>query len=216
VCEEARSAARIDHANVGRILDVSHDSKLTYLVMELIDGRDLGDMLRSSRRLQFRIVLRLLTQVASALSAAMKEGVIHADIKPSNIIVGSTGTTKLVDFGLARAAAAAASRPIGTAGYIAPEQTSDPSSLGFSTDMYSLGVTMYQALLGRLPFPADDPERCAELHRTQPITPLSMADPGIPVVVSNLVMSLLQKDQAARPASYADLLVAIEQCRSHT
>jgi eukaryotic-like serine/threonine-protein kinase len=213
LCEEARYAARIEHVNVVRMLDVTHSSEVTYLVMELIEGPDLAVMLRRRRRLPTKMVLRILSHVVAGLEAGRRENLIHRDIKPSNILLTRTGITKIVDFGLARSASAAASsQVVGTVGYMSPEQTDRPTMVDFRSDMYSLGVTVYQALLGSVPFPTDDPAHCAEMHRTQPVVPPGSVDRAIPNIVSDLVMWLLEKDPRARPASYDDLRAAVDQC----
>jgi serine/threonine-protein kinase len=213
LCEEARYAARIHHVNVVRMLDVTHSTELTYLVMELIEGPDLAVMLRRRRRLPVKMVLKILSHIVAGLEAGRRENLIHRDIKPSNVLLTRTGGTKIVDFGLARSASAAASsQVVGTVGYMSPEQIDRPTEVDFRSDMYSLGVTVYQALLGSVPFPTDDPAMCAEMHRSHSVMPPNSIDRTIPTIVSDLVMWLLEKERHGRPASYYDLAAAVDQC----
>ena len=207
LCEEARLAARIRHPNVVRMLDVTHTDQLTYLVMEFIDGPDLAVMTRRRGRLPAKMVLKIVEHVVAGLEAGLRESVIHRDIKPSNILLTPSGVTKIVDFGLARGASDASAKVVGTADYMSPEQIDRPAEVDFRSDLYSLGVTAYQALLGRLPIVA------ADGPRPHAVVAPKAADASIPAPVSDLVMWLLERDPRARPGSYAALRDAIGTCR---
>jgi eukaryotic-like serine/threonine-protein kinase len=207
LCEEARFAARIRHPNVVRMLDVTYTNQLTYLVMEYIDGPDLAVMTRRRGRLPARMVLKIVEHVVAGLAAGLRENLIHRDIKPSNILLTSTGVTKIVDFGLARSTSEASTQVVGTADYMSPEQIERPAEVDFRTDLYSLGVTAYQALLGRLPFVAPDGSR------PHAVVPPRNADASIPAPISDLVMWLLEREPQARPGSYDALRDAIVGCR---
>ncbi len=207
LCEEARFAARIRHPNVVRMLDVTHTDQLTYLVMEFIDGPDLAVMTRRRGRLPAKMVLKIVEHVVAGLAAGLHENVIHRDIQPSNILLTPSGVTKIVDFGLARSTSDASTKVVGTADYMSPEQIERPAEVDFRSDLYSLGVTAYQALLGRLPIVA------ADGSRPHAVVPPRTADASIPAPVSDLVMWLLERDPRARPGSYDALRDAIGTCR---
>jgi eukaryotic-like serine/threonine-protein kinase len=207
LCEEARFAARIRHPNVVRMLDVTHTDQLTYLVMEYIDGPDLAVMTRRRGRLPAKMVLKIVEHVVAGLAAGLRENVIHRDIKPSNILLTSSGVTKIVDFGLARSTLEASTKVVGTADYMSPEQIERPAEVDFRSDLYSLGVTAYQALLGRLPI------LNPESSRPHAVVSPKAADASIPGSISDLVMWLLERDPRARPSSYEALRDAIGACR---
>lgn len=205
---EAKFSARIDHPNVVRVHDVTIEDLNTYIVMEYVDGPDLSVMIKRKGALPYRMMIRVLRHVTAALAAGLAENLVHRDVKPSNILLTRDGVTKLADFGLARSSSAAdisgLRGVVGTAAYMAPEQSSDSGRVDFRSDIYSLGITAYQALTGKLPFPDADPKRCAEAHRTQAVIP-----PGklakIPEALDVLLMSMMAKSPQDRPRSYAAL-----------
>jgi len=201
--EEARFAARIDHKHVVRVLDVE-SSELTYIVMEYIDGPDLAVMIKRRGALPSKMVVRIIRHVTEALTAGLEENVIHRDVKPSNIMLTRDGVTKLTDFGLARSSSSAiddlgARGVVGTAGYMSPEQLQRPNDVDFRTDIYSLGVTAYQALAGRLPFTDSAVQRAVDTHAFEPPPPLP---PNIHAGLRDLVMWMLAADRDRRPSSY--------------
>lgn len=157
---EARCAAKINHANVVRILDVTRTASITYVVMEHIDGEALSRAIERRGHLDPRRVVLVGLDVAAGLAAGFREGLIHRDIKPANILLARDGTAKIVDFGLARATARHGNKEqdsgkqpvVGTRDYMSPEQESDPAGVDQRTDIYSLGVTLYEAVTGRLPY----------------------------------------------------------------
>ncbi len=204
--EEARFAAKIQHDNVVRVFDVTTVDDLTYIVMEYVDGPDLSVMIRHRGELPVKMVVKATRHVAAALAAGLSENLIHRDVKPSNIMLTRDGVTKLTDFGLARSNSAAdlggVQGVVGTVGYMSPEQLDHPDEVDFRTDIYSLGVTAYQALTGRLPFADDNPERCANAHRFQPVPVIKRK---VPTSVIDCVMWMLAKERDRRPASYAEL-----------
>lgn len=204
--EEARFAARIDHENVVHVFDVATSNELTYIVMEHVDGPDLSVMIKHRGELPTKMVLKVIRHVAAALDAGLRENLIHRDVKPSNILLTRDGVTKLTDFGLARSVGAAdlggLRGVVGTVGYMSPEQLDHPDDVDFRTDMYSLGVTAYQALTGKLPFSDDDPERCAQAHRVREVPPIERS---VSPAARDLIMWLLEKDRTKRPRTYAEL-----------
>jgi serine/threonine-protein kinase len=207
--EEARFAARIDHANVVRVHDVATCNEHTYIVMEHVDGPDLSVMMRRRGALPYKMVVRILRHIAAALAAGLAQNLVHRDVKPSNILLTRAGVTKLADFGLAHSSSAADRSGIrgivGTAAYMAPEQNTDPMRVDFRSDIYSLGVTAYHALTGGLPFSNDDATQLALAHQTQVAVPPSRFVAAIPASLDDLIIAMMAKSPDDRPASYAAL-----------
>jgi len=198
--------ARIDHPNVVRVIDVATTGAHTYIVMEHVDGPDLSVMLRRKGALPPKVVVRVLRHVAAALAAGLAEQLIHRDVKPSNILLTRAGITKLADFGLAPTSAADAAAVIGTATYGAPEQVSDPQRVDFRSDIYSLGITAYHALTGRLP-----PETPGGTPRDRDRAPSQFA--VVPVALDDLVVAATAPRPSDRPASYESLEAALRALR---
>lgn len=220
LCDEAGFLAQLNHPNIVRIYDVTHRDELTYIVMECIEGRSLAEALSRGRKLSVSKVLSLGIDVARGLRAAGERGIIHRDIKPANILLSQGGPPKLVDFGLAlplELAGRAAVRGRGTAGtpaYMAPEVRTHPTSVDARADIYSLGVTLFQALTGSLPFRANDPAGYAELHlNAPPPDPRSLVD-SMPDGLADLVLSMLAKRPEDRPASYDVLIEKLRACKA--
>jgi serine/threonine-protein kinase len=212
--DEARYAARIDHPNVVRVIDVAHSAQLTYEVMEYVDKGSLASAIRAERRLPPDKAARIARDVAAGLAAGLDKGLVHRDIKPANVLLTASGQAKIADFGLARLLSSIPHPThdlIGTPGYIAPEQIEKPGQGDFRSDIYSLGVTLYYSLVGAPPFPNDDVERCLRQHRYEtPESPISRV-PSVPRELSDLVMELLAKDPAKRPQSYGALISALQK-----
>lgn len=165
---EARTAAKLDHPNVVRVLDVNEEKGTPYLVMEFVDGTDLSALLKQHGPLQGMAALKVIAQVADGLAAAHEQGFVHRDIKPHNIFVSKSGKVKLGDFGLARAVEATTEltmpgAAIGTAHYMSPEQ-SEGRDLDQRTDVYSLGVTAYHLITGAPPYTGTTPVSIAVQH----------------------------------------------------
>lgn len=214
LCEEAQFAAQLSHPSIVRVFDVTHTPRITYIVMEYIEGASLALRLREAGALPPRRVLWLGVQICLALKAALAQGLIHGDVKPANILVSKTGAVKLVDLGLARhvdAEPGSERLMAGTPNYMAPEQARDAGRSDFRSDMYSLGVTLYHAALGRLPFTSTNPAEVLAMHRNAvPPAPQSIV-PGFPAELARLLLWMLAKDPAARPSSYEQLLSGLEE-----
>jgi eukaryotic-like serine/threonine-protein kinase len=217
LCEEARLAARISHANVVRVHDVHSSDAITFIVMELVDGESLSAMIARKGRLRPARVVRIGHAIASGLRAGLAEHVIHRDIKPANVIIAKSGQPKIVDLGLAiRTSDGHDDRgptrgPVGTPGYMAPEQALDPDGVDFRADVYSLGVTLYHALVGAPPFPTDQPMRALTLHQTEAIPPPSQRVDGVPPELERLLLWMLERSPKRRPASYDVLLASLRR-----
>ena len=205
---ELRLARRITHRHVLRTHDFGEAGEIAFISMEFVRGLTLRPLLLATRRLPASVALRLARQLASGLAAAHALGVIHRDIKPENLIVDPTGQLKIMDFGIARAlhagGAAAEGGLSGTPGYLAPEQlvgqTGDARS-----DIYAVGVVLYEALGGRRPFLAVDVNELAYRVANEAPPPLGEVAPEVRPEVARLVMRCLARDPAARPADAATL-----------
>ena len=202
---EARYAAALSHPGITRVFDYGEHSPLggPYLVMELVDGQPLSEILERYGRLYPYVVLDIVSQAARALDAAHQAGIVHRDIKPGNLLIMADGTTKITDFGIAKANAAQAVNltatgiVMGTALYVSPEQATG-SPLTGASDVYSLGVVAYECLTGEPPFVADQPLAIAIMHKHDPVPPLP---PDVPRPVADLVLSMLAKTPEERPES---------------
>ena len=208
---EAAALARVKHPRVVRFIDFGYDPRWPYLVTEFVDGRPLGDLLRGGGALPADWATYLASQVVDGLGAVWRAGLVHRDIKPDNVLIGPNGVAKLIDFGLAKApvlqAAHGQSGPelAGTAAYIAPEQARDASLVDFRADIYSLGVTFYEALTGRLPFEGKNRVQMIFQHlNTAPVPPRERV-PTVPQLVSDLCVWMLAKSADHRPQNYDEL-----------
>ena len=201
---EARYASSLSHPGITRVFDYGEESPLggPYLVMELVDGQPLSEILERYGRLDPYVVLDIVTQAARALDAAHRAGIVHRDIKPGNLLIMADGTTKITDFGIAKANVqdvnlTATGIVMGTALYVSPEQATGAPLAGAS-DVYSLGVVAYECLAGDPPFVADQPLAIAIMHKHDPVPPLP-AD--VPRPVADLVYQMLAKNPQDRPES---------------
>jgi serine/threonine protein kinase len=203
---EARFAASLSHAGIARVYDYGESSEFggAYLVMELVNGEPLSAILARAGALSPDATLDIISQSARALDVAHQSGIVHRDIKPGNLLVAAGGTTKITDFGIATAVAAAQASHLtetgmvmGTAMYVSPEQATG-AKVTDSSDIYSLGVVAYECLAGRPPFTASEPLAIAFAHKHEPVPALP---PDVPQPVSDLVYHMLAKTPEERPAS---------------
>jgi serine/threonine-protein kinase len=216
---EARYASSLSHSGITRVFDYGEESPLggPYLVMELVDGQPLSEILERYGRLDPYVVLDIVAQAARALDAAHRAGIVHRDIKPGNLLITADGTTKITDFGIAKASApdmnlTATGIVMGTALYVSPEQATGAPLAGAS-DVYSLGVVAYECLAGDPPFIADQPLAIAIMHKHDPVPPLP---PDVPRPIADLVYAMLAKEPRDRPESarhVADRAEVIREAR---
>ena len=206
---EAVAAARLNHPNVVAVYDTGDDPDLgAYIVMELVPGPSLRDVIRSDGALPVEQAVEVAGQVADALEFAHSRGVVHRDVKPANVLL-SPGGVKVADFGIAKAALDAddltqTNLMLGTARYLAPEQV-EGRPLDARSDVYALGVVLYEMLCGRAPFDADSDLALAVKHLTAEPGPPSEANPEVPAWLDAVVMSTLAKDPEGRFQSAAAL-----------
>ncbi|MCO5165021.1 MAG: protein kinase [Planctomycetes bacterium] len=213
--QEAKAQARLRHRNVVAIYDVRSLPDLIYIVMELIEGETLLQMIqRAGARLAVRDALRITYQVGRALAHAHEKGIVHRDVKPSNIMVGADGDAKLIDFGLAKnmhelsLGITSDGETLGTVGYMAPEQVRTARQADHRADIYALGATLFHCLSGRPPFIArSEAQLMEEMERSAP--PLELLV-GVPLSAVTLVIKLLQRRPEDRYQSPHEVLAAIE------
>jgi len=207
---EAAALARVKHPSVVRFLDFGFDPRWPYLVTEFVAGAPLGEFIRDGA-LPPKWALYLMSQMVDALGAVWQAGLVHRDIKPDNILIGPDGKAKLIDFGLAKSEAIQGNEPrkgpelAGTAAYLAPEQAKDASLVDHRADIYSLGVTFYQTLTGRLPFDGRNRMQVIYQHMNTPPVPPVERVPEIPSLASDLCLWMLTKNAAERPQNYEEL-----------
>ena len=212
---EAQSAARLTHPNIVSIYDVGSEDNLYYIVMELIRGKTLKEIIVEERGpLPWKWSVNVAIQIASALEMAHKNNIIHRDIKPHNIIITEDGIAKVTDFGIAKAVSnstiTAFGTTIGSVHYFSPEHARG----GFTdakSDLYSLGVVMYEMVTGRVPFDADTPVSVALKHmQEEPEEPIEL-NPNLPSAVNRIIMKALKKDTTLRYQSATDMLADLRQ-----
>jgi serine/threonine-protein kinase len=211
---EAQAAANLRHPHIVDVYDVGQDGDLHYIVMEYVPGSDLKALIVRQAPLPVEQAVMIAEAVAKGLDAAHRLGMIHRDIKPQNIIVGEAGQVKITDFGIAKSKMSTALTEtgvtFGTADYISPEQARGQPA-GPQSDLYSLGVTLYEMLTGRLPFSGDSSIAVAMQHVSAEPPPPRMYNPRIPPQLEAIVLQALNKAPADRPASareFAQLLAS--------
>ena len=198
---EARNSMSISHPNIANTQDSGEEDGIGWIIMELVDGYPLTDYLRGGSRIEPEYLMPILVQVAMALGAAARAGVVHRDIKPANIIVRPDGMVKLTDFGISRATGqvnlTAAGMVMGTAQYLPPEQAMGEVATPIG-DLYALGVIAYEAAAGRRPFTGETQVDIAFAHVNDPVPPLP---DFVPEPLADVILHLLEKDPAKRPES---------------
>jgi eukaryotic-like serine/threonine-protein kinase len=207
---EAWAGAKVSHPNLLPVLSASVQEPPFYLVTPKVEGVTLTKLIADRERLPIPLALWIARQTADGLDALFEgAGVIHADVKPDNILVAPTGHATLIDFGFVQTPAEAshwATRPLaGTLAYIAPEMVTSTLAAGPRSDIYSLGVTLYEMLTGQRPWETDDPAELATLHREAKPTDVRALRPDTPESVANLIHSMLAKNALRRPASAREL-----------
>lgn len=216
VKREARSIFRLKHPHIVDFYEFGHVGEFYYLAAEFVDGLDLARALENYRRhgelIPVKDVVRIAGQVADALDYVHAHGVIHRDIKPSNILLDKRGHAVLTDFGMARVTSDETEAVfLGTAYYISPEQAVSPANAVPQSDLYSLGVALYQMLTGRLPFEGDTPVTVALKHISEPPPSPRLATRGLPLAVEQVVLRALSKEVEARYQTGAELMAAMEK-----
>lgn len=204
---EAQAAARLSHPNIVNIYDVVDDNNLHYIVMELIEGITLKNYILKKGHLDWRETIAVAIQVAQGIEAAHEQGIIHRDIKPQNIIIDRTGKAKVADFGIARAVTSQtlSAAAVGSVHYISPEQARGGYS-DVRSDVYSLGITMYEMVAGRVPFQGDNTVSVALAHLETAITPPSVYSGDVSIALENIILKCTEKKPEYRYSSMRDLV----------
>ena len=208
---EAQSAANLNHPNIVGVYDWGKERGTYYIVMEYVDGRSVSDILRADGPLEAKRAAGIAADVAAALGFAHRKGVVHRDVKPGNVLITSNGEVKVADFGIARAMTSSSEENLtqtgsvmGTATYFSPEQAQgkpvDPRS-----DLYSLGVVLYELSSGKPPFSADSPVAIAYKHVQEPVPSLREKVPGVPEAYEAITLKALAKEVDDRYQDAAEL-----------
>ena len=213
---EAQASAALSHPNIVNVYDVCEDDGKYFIVMELVEGITLKDFIRQKGRLDMNTAIDFSIQIASGLAAAHENHVIHRDIKPQNIIVGSNGALKVTDFGIAKAATSntMSTTNMGSVHYISPEQARG----GYSderSDIYSLGITMYEMVTGRVPFEGDTNVSIALMHIQNEIIPPTRLYPDIYSSLEKVIMKAVQKKPERRYLTANALIADLNRVKNN-
>ena len=207
---EAQAAGKLNHPNIVNMYDVGFDQDLHYIVMEYVDGETLKEYITRHGRLSIDEAVKFTIAIAEGLEHAHTMGIVHCDIKPHNVIITRTGRVKVTDFGIARAMNATntvmyTNSILGSAHYLSPEQASGKPVDG-NTDIYSLGVVLYEMLTGRVPFEGETPIAVALKHVREKVAPPTRYNPSIPPLLEAVVMKALSKNPTDRFDSISDMI----------
>ena len=212
---ESHAIAKLNHPNIVGVFDVSHSESVEYIVMELLDGVTLKQYLRDHGPLDVRKALNFSMQIAGALSHAHSKGIVHRDIKPQNIVIVGEDTVKVADFGIANLQSEmphVENEAIGSVHYISPEQARG-LPVDERSDIYSLGIVMYEMLSGTLPFDGDDDRAIALKHLSTVPKPLREIAPSVPEAFSSVVMKAMAASLDERYQSADELLADLDKLR---
>ncbi len=209
---EAQSVAGLSHPNIVSVYDVGEDDGLYYIVMELVEGITLKRFIEKRKKLDVKEAVGIAIQIAMGMEAAHTHHIIHRDIKPQNIIISREGKVKVADFGIAKAATSntISQNAIGSVHYLSPEQARG----GYSderSDIYSLGVTLYEMLSGQVPFAGDNSVSVALLHIQSEAIPVRELNPEVPLSVDKIIQKCMQKKPERRYQTAAELIVDLKR-----
>jgi len=210
---ELKIARKITHKNVGKMFDINEEEGTHYITMEYVSGQDLKGLIRQSGKLGIETSLSIAKQACEGLSEAHKTGVIHRDLKPSNIMIDREGNVRIMDFGIARSlkekGITGAGVMIGTPDYMSPEQA-QAKALDQRSDIYSLGVILYEMVTGRVPFEGDTALSLAMKHKSETPKDPKEYNAQIPDGLSNLILKCLEKDKDGRYQSAGEIHSELE------
>ena len=211
---ESKAIAALSHPNIVKIMDVNFGDRIQYIVMEYIDGITLKEYIEQVHVLKWKDAVHFTVQILRALQHAHDKGIVHRDIKPQNIMLLQDGTIKVMDFGIARFARDERkvnnNLAIGSVHYISPEQARGEYT-DEKSDVYSVGVMMYEMLTGRLPFDGDTPEKVAVMQMQASAKLPRAVVPSIPEGLEEIIVRAMQKDPSMRYQSAAEMLRDIDE-----
>lgn len=207
---EAQAAGKLGHPNIVNMYDVGFDQGYHYIIMEYVDGETLKDYITHEGRLSISTAVRITTAIAEGLEHAHAMGIIHCDIKPHNILITANGRVKVTDFGIARAVNSSATlryntSVLGSVHYLSPEQAGG-KAVDVKTDIYSLGVVLYEMLTGRVPYEGETAISIAIKHVKEKLTPPTRYNPNIPPLLEGVIIKALEKSPENRYESISDFI----------
>ncbi|CAM2815513.1 Stk1 family PASTA domain-containing Ser/Thr kinase [Paenibacillus sediminis] len=212
---EAQSAASLSHPNVVSIYDVGQEDDIHYIVMECVEGQNLNEIIKERAPLQVEEAVRIASQICDALDHAHQNQIIHRDIKPHNILIGRNGRVKVTDFGIARAVTSTTitqtGSVVGSVHYFSPEHAKGVAT-GEKSDLYSLGIVLYQMLTARLPFLGESPISVALKHLQEQFEEPRAVNPLIPQSVENIILKSMRKNPNERYQSAKEMLLDLDTC----
>ncbi|MGC0371139.1 Stk1 family PASTA domain-containing Ser/Thr kinase [Microbacterium sp. SLBN-111] len=211
--QEARSAARLSDPHVVNVFDQGQDGDMAYLVMEYLPGITLRELLREHKRLTVDQTLTIMDAILSGLAAAHRAGIVHRDVKPENVLLAEDGRIKIGDFGLARATTAntaSGAQLMGTIAYLAPELVTRGTADARS-DIYSLGIMLYEMLVGEQPYKGEQPMQIAYQHATDSVPRPSAKNSGVPEQLDELVLWATEREPAERPLDAGAMLARLRE-----
>jgi tetratricopeptide (TPR) repeat protein len=213
--QEAKLAASLKHPNIVVIYEFGKLEGVVYITMEYLSDQNLAGLVREEGALAPSRILKIVSQVASALDYAHSKGLVHRDIKPSNIMIGAGDHVTVTDFGIAKAAAATAltttGKIFGTPEYMSPEQAMGKRELDARSDNYSLGVVVYRMFTGQVPFSGETPLGVMRCHADEPPPPPSQINPAISPAVEAILLKALAKEREKRYQEAGDIVLALEE-----
>ena len=215
---ESQAAARLSDPNIVSVYDVGRESNIYYIVMELLEGNSLGDLIKTEAPFSEERTIDIARQVASGLSAAHKKKIIHRDIKPHNILMTEDGIPKIADFGIAKAVNGAtivnsSTTVMGSVHYLSPEQAKG-GYVDARTDIYSLGIVMYEMLTGRVPFDGDNAVSIAMMHINKDVPAPSAVNPSVSHAMDEIVTKAAARSPEQRYSSADELIEALDAARA--
>ncbi|QIB69954.1 Stk1 family PASTA domain-containing Ser/Thr kinase [Aminipila butyrica] len=212
--KESQAAASLVHSNIVGVYDVGREGNINYIVMELVEGKILSDIIKDEGPLDYKRAIDIGQQIAAGLSCAHKNHIIHKDVKPHNVLVTKDGVAKITDFGIAKFVDNAtivgnADTVMGSVHYFSPEQARG-GYVDEKSDIYSLGIVMYEMITGKVPFDGDNPVTVALMHMNNDILPPSQVVSGVPPILEQIIMKATDKIQVNRFKSADEMMEALK------